>query len=72
MLIKIPLNIWDIKFNNIVTSELVKKESNSKYFIGYLDKAIRSSILIKPKMSGIVKTMKVKDGDKDRINKLMN
>ena len=72
MLIKIPINIWDIKFNNIVTSQLVKKETNPKHFIGYLDKAIRSSILIKPKMSAIVKTMKVKDGDKDRINKLMN
>ena len=29
----------------------------------YLDKAIRSLVLIMPKMSGYVKTFKVKEGD---------
>ena len=35
--------------------------------IGYLDKAIRAIVLIMPKMSGYVKTFKVKEGN----NKLM-
>ena len=39
--------------------------------IGYLDKAIRPLVLIMPKMSGYVKTFKVKEGDKDKNNKLM-
>ena len=34
------------------------------------DKAIRPLVLIIPKMSGYVKTFQVKDGDKDKINKL--
>ena len=38
--------------------------------IGYSNKAIRPLVLIIPKMSGYVKTLKVKDGDKDN-NKLM-
>ena len=32
--------------------------------IGYLDEAIRRLVLIMPKMSGYVKTFKVKDEDK--------
>ena len=40
--------------------------------IGYLDKAIRPLILIMPKMNGYFKTFKVKDGDKDKNNKLMS
>ena len=31
--------------------------------IGYLDKTIRSLVLIMPKMSGYVKAFKIKDGD---------
>ena len=38
--------------------------------IGYSDKTIRPLVLIMPKMSGYVKTFKVKNGDKDN-NKLM-
>ena len=34
--------------------------------IGYLDKAIRPLISILTKISGYVKTFKVKDGDKDK------
>ena len=49
-----------------------KKQTNSKYFIGYLDKFVRSIVLIYPKISGYVKTFKVKDGDKDKNNKLMS
>ena len=36
------------------------------------DKAIRPLVLTIPKMSGYVKTFKVKDGDKDESNKLMS
>ena len=34
--------------------------------IGYLNKAIRPLILIMPKISGYVKTSKVKEGDKSK------
>ena len=40
--------------------------------IGYLDKAVRSLVSIMPKISGYVKAFKVKDGDKDKNNKLMS
>ena len=40
--------------------------------IEYLDEAMRLLVLIMPKMSGCVKTNKVKDGDKDKNNKLMS
>ena len=65
-------NIWNIAVDFIVTTKLVKTKSNSKYFIRYLDKVIRLLVLILPKMSGYVKTFKVKDGDKDENNKLMS
>ena len=52
----------------IVISKLVKTKTNSKYLTGYLDKAIRPLVLIMPKMSGYVKTFKVKKGN----NKLMS
>ena len=38
--------------------------------IRYLDKVIRPLVLILPKMSGYIKTFKVKDGDKDKNSKL--
>ena len=40
--------------------------------IGYSDKAIRPLILIISRMSGHVKTFKVKDGDRDKNNTLMS
>ena len=52
----------------IVISKLLKTKTNSKYLIGYLDKAIRPLVLIMPKMSGYIKTLKVKEVD----NKLMS
>ena len=55
----------------IVISKLVKTKNNSKYLIGYLDKAKRPLILIIPNMSGYVKTFKIKEENKDEINKLM-
>ena len=45
-------------------------KTNTKYLIGYLDKVMRPLVLIMLKMSGYVKTFKVKDGDKDKNNKL--
>ena len=42
-----------------------------KHLIGYLDQVKRSLVLIMPKMSGYVKTFKVRDGDNDKSNKLV-
>ena len=64
-----PIKIWYVNVNNIVISKLVQTKTNSKYLIGYLDKAIRPLALIMPKMSGSVKTFKY--GDKYKNNKLM-
>ena len=69
---KKPIKIWDVNVDNIVISKLVKTKTNSKYLIGYLDKAIRPLVLIIPKMSGHGKTFKVKHEDKDKSNKLMS
>ena len=68
---KKPKKIWDANADNIVISKLIETKTNSKYLIGYSEKAIRPLILIMPRMSGYVKTFKVKDGDKDKNNKLM-
>ena len=38
---------------------------------GYSGKAIRPLVLIMAKMSGYVETFKIKDGDKDKSNKLI-
>ena len=70
---KKPINIWDVNVENIVISKLVKENTNSKYLIRIeFDKAIRPLVLIMPKMSGYVKIFKVKEGDKDKNNKLMS
>ena len=61
--VKRPIKIWDVNVDNIVISKLVKTETNSKYLIEYLDKTIRPLVLIMPKMSGYVKTFKVKEED---------
>ena len=62
------IRIWDVDVCNIVISKLVKAKANSEYLTGYLDKAVRPLVLIMPKMSGYVKTFKVKDGDKGKNN----
>ena len=67
---KKPIKIRGVNVDKIFSSKLIKK-TNSKYFIGYLDKVLRQFVLIMPKMKGYVKTFKVKDGDKDQNNKLM-
>ena len=71
MLQKKTIKIWDINVDNTVTKKLVQRKTNLKYLIGYLDKAIRPLVLIIPKMSGHIKTFQVKDGDKDKNNKLV-
>ena len=66
---KRPIKISDINVNDIVISTLIETKTNSKYLIGIkFDKAIRPLVLIMPKMSGYVKTFKVKQGD----NKLLS
>ena len=67
-----PIKIWDVNVDSIVICKLVKAKTNSKYLIGYLDKAIRPLSLI---ISGYVKLQlklifKVKD--KDKSNKMMS
>ena len=60
MVQKKPIKIWYVSDGNIVISKLVETKTNSKYLIGYLDKVIRPLVLIMTKMSGYVKTFKVK------------
>ena len=69
---KKPIRICDINADNIVISKLSKTKTNFNYLIGYLDKAITPLVLIISKMSGCIKIFKVKDGDKDKNNKLMS
>ena len=69
---KKTIKTWDGNVDNIIISKLVKTKTNSEYLIRYLDKATRPLVSIMSKMSGYVKTFKVKDGDEDRNNKLMS
>ena len=69
---KKPIKIWDVNVDNMDFSKLIETKTNSRYLVGYSEKAIRPLILIMPKMSGYVKTFKVKDGDKDKSNKLIS
>ena len=59
------IDIWNVNVVNKTISESFKKKPNSKYLIGYLEKAIRSE------MSIYVKAFKVKNGDKGKNNKLI-
>ena len=63
---KKSIQIWDVNINNIVISILIETKTNSKYLIGFSDKAIRPLVLIMPKVSGYVKTFKAKDENKDK------
>ena len=69
---KNPLKIWNDILDNIVISKLIETKNNFTYLIGYLDKTIRPLVLLMPKMNRYVKTFKVKDGDKNKNNKLMS
>ena len=61
---KRPIKIWDVNVDSIFISKLIKTKTNSKYLIGYLEKTIKLLLLIIPRMSGYVKTFKVKEGYK--------
>ena len=50
----------------------LKQKLIFKYLIVSLDKAIRPLVLKVFKMGGYVKTFKLKDGDKDKNNKLIS
>ena len=54
----------DIIFDDIIISKLVDTKTSSKYLIGYLDKVTKPLVLVLLKMSGYVKTFKVKDNNK--------
>ena len=56
---KKPIKTLDVNVDNIIISKLMT---------GYLDNDIRPLLLIMPKMSGYVKTLKVED----EINNLMS
>ena len=68
------MKIWDVNVvDNMVISKLVETKTNSKYLIRRkFDKAKRLLVSIMPKISGYVKKCKVKEGDKDKNNKLMS
>ena len=66
-----PIKIWNVNVDNIFILELVQTKTYPKYLIGYLDKVIRPLVIILFKMSGYVKTFKVKNGDKDKNNNVM-
>ena len=65
-------NLWDVNVDNIVISKVVKTKTNSKYLIEYFDKDIKPLVLIMLEMSGYVETFKVKDGHRNKNNKLMS
>ena len=65
-------NFYGTKWVFKIISRLVETKINSEYLIGYLDKVFGYLVLVLSKMSGYVKTFKVKNGDKDKINKLMS
>ena len=72
MLQKKLTKIWDVIVDNVFISKVFEKKTNSKYFTGYLDKAIRQLVLVMPKISEYVITFKAQDQDKDKNNKLMS
>ena len=60
--------MYDVDFDNTVISKLFEKIIvSSRHFIGYLDGAAIPLVLIWSKISGYVKTLKYKDGDKDDV-----
>ena len=64
---------WDVNVDITVFLKLIETKTDSKYLIGIkFDKAIRPLVLKIPKMSGYVKIFKVKEGGKDKSNKLIS
>ena len=55
------MKIWYVNVNNTVISKLVKRKTDPKYLVGLkFNKAIRPLVLVMPKTSGYVKTLKLK------------
>ena len=71
MLQKKPIEIWDVNFDDIVSSKLIERKTNFEYLIEYLDEVIRPLVLILPKISRYVKTL-TEDEDKDKKNELIS
>ena len=69
---KKPIKTLDVDVDNKVLSEVVQTNNNSKYLIEYLDKVMRSLVLLLPKMSGYIKPFKDKGGNKNKNNKSMS
>ena len=67
-----PIKSQDVNVDSIVILNLIKTKNDSKYLIGFLGKVVRPLVLILLQMSGYVKKFKVKDGDKNKNNKLMS
>ena len=66
------MKIWYIKVDKIVISKLAKTKTNSTYVIGIKTyKTVRPLVLIMPKMGGYLNIFKVKEGDRDKNNKLI-
>ena len=57
---KKPKKNWDVNVDNTVISKLAKTKSDSKYLIGYLDKDIRSLVLIIPNEVDMLRHLKLK------------
>ena len=57
---KKPVNIWDVNTDNIAISQLIQTKTNSKYLIGYLDKVIRSLVLVLSSWVDILRHLKLK------------
>ena len=69
---KKTIKVWDVNVDNIVILKLVKTKTNTKYFIGYSEKAIRPLDLILHKMSRYDQTFKLKMKVKIKINRLIS
>lgn len=63
--------IWDVNVDYVVISKSGETKNKSNYQIGYLNEVIRALALMLPKMSGYVKKLKYKGGDKNSNTKLM-
>ena len=71
-MLKKQIKFCYVNVDNTIVSKLINTKTNSKYLIGYSDEVRQTLVLILPKMNGYVKTFKVKNGDKDKSNKLIS
>ena len=63
------IKIWDVNIDYINISKLIETKPYAKYLVGIkFGKAIRPLVLVIPKISGFVKTFKVKEGNNKLIS----